>query len=71
MDAKRELDWNQLLAMISSAENCAKSCGAFTILGKLAALRKSMVRSNPNRKLLRAATAQFEKLQRELNVKQR
>ena len=70
-ETDEELDWQQLLYMISALADTARARGAYAVLTQLEAMRKSMVRSNINKKIIRATQAKYEKLRDELNQKTR
>ncbi len=64
-----ELNWNQLLARVATLESRAKLAGAFAILQRVEALRKTMARSGMNKKIMRAVQIKLQKLQAELSDK--
>ena len=70
-ETDEELDWQQLLYMISALADIARARGAYAVLTQLEAMRKSMVRSNINKKIIRATQAKYEKLRDDLIQKNR
>lgn len=68
-ESTQEMDWAQLLGLVSSAESRAKVCGAFAIARQAELLRKTMARSNTNKKLMRSIQSKLEKLEYELSQK--
>lgn len=68
-ESTTELNWNQLLARVATLESRAKLAGAFAILQRVEALRKTMARSGMNKKIMRAVQIKLQKLQAELSDK--
>ena len=68
-ESPQEMDWAQLLGLVSSVESRAKVCGAFAIVRQAELLRKTMARSNTNKKLIRSIQSKLEKLEYELSQK--
>lgn len=68
-ESTQEMDWAQLLGLVSSVESRAKVCGAFAIVRQTELLRKTMARSNTNKKLIRSIQSKLEKLEYELSQK--
>ena len=68
-ESTQEMDWAQLLGLVSSVESRAKVCGVFAIARQAELLRKTMARSNTNKKLMRSIQSKLEKLEYELSQK--
>lgn len=68
-ESTQEMDWAQLLGLVSSVESRAKVCGAFAIVRQTELLRKTMAHSNTNKKLIRSIQSKLEKLEYELSQK--
>lgn len=68
---KSAADWEQLFAMVSSLQNRAKLCGAFALFGQLESIKKTIMRSKSNKKLIRAIQSKIERLQSEIAAKER
>lgn len=66
-ESAQNFDWAQTLSAISSLEARAKACNAYAILTQLESMRKAMLRSNVNKKLMRATMAKLAVLQAELS----
>ena len=68
---QQQIDFAEIVAMAESLIRRADAAGAYAIMRQLEQLRKNLLSSRANKKMMRAAVTKMEKLQRELNQKVR
>lgn len=67
----QQVESAEIVAMAESLIRRADVAGAYAIMRQLEQLRKNLLSSRANKKMMRAAVTKMEKLQRELNQKVR
>ena len=65
----QQIEFAEIVSLAESLIRRADAIGAFAIMRQLEQLRKSLMVTNVNKKMMRVAGAKLEKLEHELNQK--